>query len=200
MLVRDVMTSPVFTVGPDTPIKTAVVELTSRGFTAMPVVDDGRLVGVITEADLVRDRVRHGSSSSSPAVEPPAARQPMTVGAVMTCDVQTSTPLTDVADLVAMMIDRRIRSVPVVSGDRLVGIVSRRDVLAVFARADVAIAAAVRGALQTSGGPERWTVEVNRGVVQIGDRLDDATERSSARALASDVPGVLDVEFVVIDR
>ena len=95
-------------------MKTAAKELTNGGFTALPVVADGLLVGVVTEADLIR-------AHSVP---------PTTVSAVMTTEVITTTPLTDVADLAALMISRRIRSVPVLNGKQLVGIVSRRDVLA----------------------------------------------------------------------
>lgn len=199
MLVRDVMTCPVVTVHSGMRIKAAAVELTSRGFTALPVVDDGHLVGVVTEADLLRSRVSHDHRSPQLAMEVAAEPQPTTVGAAMTRDVVTTTPLTDVADLVALMIDRRLRSLPVLDGKRMVGIVTRRDVLATFTRADTSVAASVRRALETRGGMDRWNVAVNSGVVRITDRFDDESERSRARVLASGVPGVLGVEVVAAD-
>ena len=55
MKARDVMTSPVITVDPNMPVPAAAALLSSRGFTAAPVVDaDGQLVGIVSEADLVR--------------------------------------------------------------------------------------------------------------------------------------------------
>ena len=57
MRARDIMSSPVVTVTPDMTVKYAANLLSAHGFTALPVLDDdGRLVGVVTEADLVRDR------------------------------------------------------------------------------------------------------------------------------------------------
>src|SRR5437879_1108920 len=51
------MTSPVVTVAPQTPVKQAAALLADRGFVAAPVVESGRLIGILTEADLVRDRI-----------------------------------------------------------------------------------------------------------------------------------------------
>jgi CBS domain-containing protein len=137
---------------------------------------------VVTEADLVR-------AHTVP---------PTIVGAVMTTEVITTTPLTDVADLVALMISKRIRSVPVLNGKRLVGIASRRDVLATITDSDAAIAAAVRRTVETSGSPERWGIEVSHGVVWLRDHCDDDADRQNARTLAMAIPGVLDVEIVAV--
>jgi CBS domain-containing protein len=66
MRARDIMTSPVITVRPAMTIKEAARLLATHGFTALPVVDDDeRLIGIVTEADLVRDRIRwtHGRTS-----------------------------------------------------------------------------------------------------------------------------------------
>jgi CBS-domain-containing membrane protein len=60
MRARDIMSSPVVTVTPDTTVKDAANLLASNGFTALPVLDsDGRLARVVTEADVVRDRFPH---------------------------------------------------------------------------------------------------------------------------------------------
>jgi len=58
MKTRDVMSSPVITVGPETPIPAAAQLLVSHGYTAAPVVQDGRMIGIVTEANLLRDQVR----------------------------------------------------------------------------------------------------------------------------------------------
>lgn len=131
MRVRDVMTSPVITVRPDTPVQAAAALLASHGFTAAPVVGpDRRITGIITEADLVRGRVVPDGWTVEGL--PEAA-----VGAVMTAQPVTAEPGDDLADLVAVMLDRGVRSVPVVEDGVLVGIVSRRDVLRCVARGEL---------------------------------------------------------------
>jgi CBS domain-containing protein len=200
MLVRDVMTTSVITVSPDTPVKVAAKELTMGGFTALPVVADGQLVGIVTEADLVRGHIRQGARSADPSTKREPAAPATTVGALMTSDVITTTPLTDVVALAALMINRRVRSVPVRNGKRLVGIVSRRDLLGTLTESDVVLAAVVRQTLEMGTGPERWGVEVRQGVVRISDYFDDEPERENARALVAAVPGVLHVEVVALDQ
>lgn len=197
MLVHEVMSRPVVTVEPGTPVRAAAALLTGRGFTALPVVDDGLLVGIVTEADLVRDRLLHDIRSPKLTSELDRATPPQTVGEVMTTDVVTTTRATDVADLVAVMLDRRVRSVPVVDECATVlGIVSRRDVLSLLTRADQAVASAVRHRLETYSRPGRWDVSVHGGLVTIGDEHDDPAERHVAQTLASSVPGVLGVQVV----
>jgi len=70
----------------------------------------------------------------------------------------TTDSQTDAAELATMMIDRGLRSVPVVDQDRLVGIITRRDLVCVIARDDALIAADVRRRLECYSGPDRWTV------------------------------------------
>ena len=57
MKARDLMSSPVITVGPDTPIRTVAEQLVSHGYTAAPVMENGRVIGIVTEANLMRDRI-----------------------------------------------------------------------------------------------------------------------------------------------
>jgi CBS domain-containing protein len=128
MKARDVMTSPVITVRPDTPVPEAANLLYSHGFTAAPVVDtEGQVVGIVTEADLVR----------SPVVPDwwVIQREPdLTVDRIMTPTPRLMHPGDDLADVVAVMLDSSIRSVPIVEDDELVGIVTQHDVLRVVAR------------------------------------------------------------------
>lgn len=126
---RDVMTSPVVALRPDTPVPAAAELLCSRGFTAAPVVDgDGCLVGIATEIDLTR----------SPVVPDwwRVQREPdPTVQEVMTRDPVTMRPQDDLAAVVHLMLGSGIRSVPIVDDDgELVGIVTRQDVLRAVAR------------------------------------------------------------------
>jgi CBS domain-containing protein len=80
---------------------------------------------------------------------------------------------------------------PIVDGSRLVGIVTRRDIVRVIARDDTTIAADVRHRLEIYGGDRRWRVAVHDGIVTIGDQFDDATDRHVVTVLAESVPGVV---------
>ncbi len=110
-----------------------------------------------------------------------------TVGAVMTTPVIGMGVGTDVVDVVTAMLDDRVRSIPIVDGSRVVGIVTRRDLVRMLARDDQAIAADVRHRLAMYGVPDRWTVAVHDGAVAIGDEFDNPTDRHvSASHAATD--------------
>lgn len=134
-----------------------------------------------------------------------------TVGEVMTTAVTAMGPGTDVAVLAKALLDAGHRSVPIVDGSRVIGIVTRRDIVRVIARDDHTIADDVRHRLEIYGGDGRWRVEVHDGMVAIGDRFDgdqfdgdqgdgdqgDAeTDRHVATVLAQAVPGVVRVTAV----
>ena len=128
MKARDVMTSPVIVVRPDTPAREAAALLCAHGFTAAPVVDDRRrVVGMATEADLVRGRIPPEGWAVEDYADP-------AVDAVMTTEPVVMGPEDDLADVVSRMLDTATTSVPIVENGRLVGIVSRRDVLRAVAR------------------------------------------------------------------
>jgi CBS domain-containing protein len=199
MQVRDVMTTPAVSVGPHVTATTAARVLAGHRFTALPVVEDGDLVGIVTEIDLLHGRVRHDARSPLLAAELAAGVAPQTVRDVMTVDVLVATRTTDVADLVETMRARRVRSVPVVAGGvrgrELVGIVTRRDILAAIARDDRQLACDVRNRLEHYAVPGRWHVDVHDGVVTLGDPCEDETERHVAAVLAGSVRGVLGVRI-----
>ena len=136
MRVGEVMTRSVLTTTPQAVVKDAAIVLAGHGVTLLPVVDeDGRLVGVLTEADVVRGRIppdpRRGAWHGSQAGPPP----PATVGEVMSSPALTTDPHTVAAELAIMTIYQGLRSVPVVEEDRLVGIITRRDLVRTFRRA-----------------------------------------------------------------
>ena len=196
MRVRDVTTRPVITVEPGTTIVAAAQVITDKGFTLLPVVDGmANLVGVVTEADLMRNRV-HVDPRALIHGEPPRPQPaaPSVVGEVMTTAVRTTTADTDLADLSAMMLDTGSRSVPVVDGARLIGIVTRRDVLAAVCRDDRVVAADVRHRLARYGDPSRWRVGVRDSHVDVVDAHgDDELERHVVSVLVEAVPGVVGV-------
>lgn len=111
----DIMSSPVATVSPDDSTQHAAQTLTRNRISAAPVVSDaGALLGIVSEYDLL-------------AKAGPTARD------VMTTAVMTVSPDSTIDDVRHLLIDRRIRRVPVLAQGRLVGIVSLHDVLATLA-------------------------------------------------------------------
>lgn len=201
MRARDVMSSPVVTVTVDTTVKEAAELLAGNGFTALPVLDDDeRLIGIVTEADLVHDRFPRDARyrSAHPDYESASIPRTASVGDVMTSPVIGMGPGADVVDLVTVMLDDRIRSVPIVDGSAVVGIVTRRDLLRVLAREDGEIAKDIRHRLAQYGGSGRWTVEVHDGAAAITDEYDDATDRHVAAVVAEGVPGVTSVRVVSV--
>lgn len=197
MRVGDVMTHPVVTTTPRTSVKDAAVVLAGHGFTALPVVDETyELLGVLTEADVVRGRIPPDPRRRAWPGRRAEPAPPTTVGDVMSSPPLTTTPDTDAADLAKTMSDRGLRSVPVVEEGRLVGIVTRRDLVRTVARDDALIAADVRRRLEAYGGFGRWTVRARQGSVTIIDEYDDPAEHHVALVLAQAVPGVVHAEVI----
>ena len=204
MQVRDVMTRDVVTVGPDTSAKYAAEVLAERGFAALPVVDgDYQLVGIVAEADLLRDRLpsdpRLHLRRDEPVHESPP---PLLVRGVMTSAVRTVDAGADVADLARMFVDERIRSVPVLEHHRLVGIVSRRDLLRALVRPDGDIRHDLLRLVEGyTGELGCWDVAVEEGVATIrrirGSSESPAdVEYRALHALARTVPGVVGVRVL----
>lgn len=109
----------VATVPGDATVSTALGLLAARGIGALVVSPDGRAIqGIVTERDVVRALPERGAA----LLEEP-------VSSVMTAEVRTCVPSASVHDLARTMTDHRIRHVPVVEGDRMVGIVSIGDVV-----------------------------------------------------------------------
>jgi len=195
MRARDLMTAPVITVRSDSPVKDALELLTANSFTALPVVDDNVLVGIVTEADLIHDRIPRDPRNRQGELDTSHHRSArMSVGAVMTSPAVTMSSGADLTDLCQALLDAHIRAMPIVDDGKVVGIVTRGDIVRVLARDDRAIAADIRHRLEIYGGPNRWRVDVQDGVVRIVDSLDNSTDRHVATLLAQAVPGVIDAQ------
>jgi CBS domain-containing protein len=195
MRARDLMTAPVITVRSDSPVKNALELLTANSFTALPVVDDNVLVGIVTEADLIQDRIPRDPRNRQGELDTSQHRSaPMSVGSVMTSPVVTMGSGADLTDLCQALLDAHIRAMPIVDDAKVVGIVTRGDIVRVLARDDRAIAADIRHRLEIYGGPNRWRVDVQGGVARIVDSFDDSTDRHVAALLAQAVPGVIDAQ------
>ena len=133
MLAKDVMSSNVITVRPHLPARVSRGVARRNGFTSAPVVTaEGLLRGIVTEADLMRGQpiLDPDQTDDEPAPD-------TTVGEVMTPEPVTMRPTDELADVAAVMLASGVRSVLVVEDGRLVGIISRRDVLRCVARREL---------------------------------------------------------------
>lgn len=190
------MTSPVVTVGPDTSVKDAARLLLRHAISAVPVIDSsGHLVGIVSELDLLlgdvpADPVAHVIPAPAEPAPPPHL-----VSDVMTRDVLAVSEDTDASDVARFMRESSLKSIPVLRGDGVVGIVSRRDLLRSIARADEAIRADVLARLRDLADIP-GDVCVQSGVVTIGLRGADPVSGEAAVLLARSVPGALRVHLV----
>src|SRR3954454_3961022 len=169
MRISELMSSPAITVWSWRPISEAGRLLLRRGVTALCVVDrEGRLLGIVSRSDLLRHRlVPDPRAHMVPAPADPTS-PPVTVADVMTKDVMALPPTTDEADAAAIMLERRIRSIPVVEDGRLLGMVSVTDMLRAAVRGDERIADDIRSSLRDlTTAPETSHVRVDDGVVTI---------------------------------
>jgi CBS domain-containing protein len=198
MRAKDIMTSPVVTVPQIASVESATELVTRHGVTALPVVDTGgRLVGMVSEGDLLLNRV-----PADPAAHlrrdwmNEAAQRPGMVVEVMTSGVVTTEPEADVADVAARMLEYDVRSVPVLEDGVVVGIVSRRDILRSIVHSDETLAREVQHRLDAyADGQHRWTAAVEAGVARVTGEYDSDAERAVVEILARTVPGIWSVRM-----
>ncbi|WP_245217152.1 CBS domain-containing protein [Neoroseomonas nitratireducens] len=215
LLARDLMTPDVVTVPPETPVMAMARLLADRGISAVPVVDAaGKVLGIVTEADLIRrlageeDRPSSwfGALFADPAsqAERYARTHGVTAHDLMTEKVVSVAPDTSAAHIAHMMEEQKIRRVVVVEGEKLKGIVSRADLLrALVAPPHVEAELSderIRRAVMAAMKKEPWTdtfytmVEVKDGTVTFhGFRRSDTVQKA-LRVLAENVPGVKAVQ------
>src|SRR5438552_1768741 len=158
MRVKDIMTHTVYSVRATDAIEAAAKLLADRQITAAPVLDEaGELVGMVSEGDLLWHRVPADPTAHMRPVVGDGDR-PHTVADVMSSAPLTTWPDADVADVAQTMLDREVRSLPVLDGDIVIGIVSRRDILRTMVRTDEVVRGDVQHRLdEYAGGERRWT-------------------------------------------
>jgi CBS domain-containing protein len=213
MKVRDVMTQPVVSVDGEAPISLAIRLMLQKMISGLPVVDAcGNLLGVVTEGDFLR-RAETGTEHTQPRwleflMGPgPLARDYVKahgrkVSEVMTRNVKTVDEATQLKDVVALMERHHIKRVPVLRGKKLVGIVTRANLLRALvsymhpasapANGDAAIREKILGELNTETWAPVATVDaiVRQGVVTLSGFVLDERQRDAVKVLVENVQGV----------
>lgn len=177
--VRDVMTTHVVWVEQDTPFAAIAAALRDFRVSAFPVLDDaGRVIGVVSESDLLAKLALDGGADRMPGMITGLLRQHemekargLTAADVMSSPAATISPDDTVEHAAKLMYLRRIKRLPVVGEDNhLAGIVSRADLLTVYGRPDVEIGEEIRASILAFESPaERGTfnVSVTDGVATL---------------------------------
>ena len=217
MLASEIMTRGVVTVPPRASILEAMRLMLGQHISGLPVTDDyGRLVGILTEGDLLRraetgtekDRSKWRNFLRGPErqAQDYVHSHGRTVDEVMTRTVVTVTETTPLDELVEIMETRHVKRLPVMTDDHVVGVVSRADLLRVLVKTmeqDPQDAAASDPVLrerviaelrkQSWGGIDRVTIVVVDAVVYLEGFTSDERYRSALRVAAENVPGVKSV-------
>ncbi len=196
MKVDTVMTASVITVRPEAPVKEAARLLVEHGISALPVVDvHDRLVGIVSEADLIPFETRPDPRTQAMPIPPTAGSAPRQVSDVMTRKVITISSESEVSLAARLMIEADVKRLPVMEAEKLVGIVSRRDLVKVIARRDEDVQIELSRRLTDAGlgmGPD--AVKVSDGVATI-DLDGPVPSRRLAESVALTVAGVMEVRF-----
>jgi CBS-domain-containing membrane protein len=218
MFASEIMTSPVKTIGPDATIEEAINLLLAARVSGLPVADgDGRLVGLVSEGDFLH-RAELGTAKRRPRwiefllgpgeiAESYVLSHGRKVHDVMTHDVATVGESASLNEVVEVMERRRVKRLPVVSGDRLVGIITRSDLLRALAKAvvaktaspaettDQAILDKLLAELKEQGfaSPRTLDVTVDHGVVTLTGEIFDERQRAALVVAAENIPGVTKV-------
>jgi CBS domain-containing protein len=177
----DIMSAPAVTVSPETSIEEAAALLAEHGFAALPVVDgNGQLVGVVSGEDLLREELR-------------ARRAAHRVSEAMSDLVVAVEAEMPVGEIARQLLGHHHRSVPVVAGGVLVGVVSRGDLLRALVPQDEVTAARISKLLCDNLGARPWDVVVSSGAATVLGPFTDQAEEQAVSGLAESVPGVSSV-------
>lgn len=217
MKASDIMTTNVASVTADTPVSEVASMMIERNISGVPVVDaDNRVIGIISEGDLI-PRVESGAArhrswwlSLFTSTEDRAKDFVKTHGKrardVMTASVNTVSAGVPVAEIARILEKERVKRLPVVEGGKLVGVVSRADLLRAMAASEASLPAppagdrAIREALLEVLRSEGWAasavvnVIVTDGVVHLWGLVETEQQRKAIIVAAEEISGVVGVE------
>lgn len=204
MRVENVMTRDVVSVGPATPLKEVACLLLERGISGVPVCDArGHVIGVVSEGDIVAKEEGVGISPRGAIdwlcadAEATAKSIARTAGEAMTAPAVTICPGQPVSDAARLMAEQHVNRLPVVLADRLVGIVTRSDLVAAFVRSDEEIGREIAEDVLVHTlwiDPEPVDVLVEQGEVTLAGEVATRSEAELVGAYVSRVPGVVAVD------
>ena len=203
MKVMDLMTRDVRTVTPETSLRDAASLLARSGVSGMPVVNaEGAVVGVLSEADIV---VKAGGEVARSRLlgwllEPDLGFEEKikaeTVGDAMSAPVVTISTKRPIDEAARRMVSENVNRLPVVEDGRLVGILTRADIVRAFTRSDDEIVAEIRSEILRRTfwlEPGRVTVNVVDGHVTLHGEVETEADRELLPRLVGRVPGVVSV-------
>lgn len=204
MKVCDLMTSEVVTVTPTTSLRDAAVLLTEKGISGMPVVNDANeVVGVLSEADIVvkaggevaRNRLLGWLLEADFGLEDKIRAE--TVGDAMTAPPVTISPKRPVHEAARLMVSENVNRLPVVEKGKLVGIVTRADIVRAFTRSDAELVDEIRGDILRRTfwlEPESVAVDVVDGHVTLRGEVETEADQELLPHFVARVPGVISVD------
>lgn len=205
---KDVMTSPVLTTQGETSVRELAAAMLAHHISGLPVVSStGELIGIVTEGDLLSKGTGPGDEASAiPAMwfqfpgfkglHASRKANALTARELMTTPVVTVDEGAFIDEIVKVMLEKKINRVPVMRKGRLVGIISRGDILKAFARTDQEIATAVCDAL----AQELWIdvtrlkIGVQEGIVHLRGEVELHSEMELAERCVATIDGVVRVE------
>ncbi len=207
MKVEDVMTREVLTVSPGASLKDAALMLVQHRISGLPVVDNqNHVLGVVSEADVLPKEAAGLLPSPLawlPGFDTEVDRSKLEarlVGEAMTAPALTIEASRPVSLAAKLMMERGINRLPVVEDRKLIGIVTRADLVRAFVRSDAEIAQEIREDVVGRGlrlDKHSVQVEVENGEVTLTGRLDSRADAQSLEALVSRVPGIVGVHSKV---
>jgi CBS domain-containing protein len=195
------MTKDVVTVPRETPLKDAAELLARHGISGLPVLEDGDVVGVLSEADIVarstgaeepRSLIRELLRGRGPQPQVEA----MHAGEAMSSPAITIPPARSVAEAARMMVERQVNRLPVVDDSRLVGIVTRADLVRAYVRPDEELEREIREDVAGTAlwiDPSGLDVTVERGAVTLAGEVERRTDAELLERFTAAVPGVVSV-------
>ena len=201
MKVEDVMTSDVITVAPQSLLKSVAQTLARNRISGAPVVEDGHVLGVVSEADILEKEAADLMPTMLGRLlgrnRPDAKRTARTAAEAMTSPAVSVPPQRDVAQAARLMVERGINRLPVVTeGGELVGIVTRADVVRAFVRSDEEIARELREDVVVRTlwmNANELDIGVEGGEVRLAGEVDQKADAGLLERFAARVPGVVTV-------
>lgn len=204
MKVKELMTKDVVTIGPEASLKDVAKILAEYHISGLPVVgEQGQLLGVVSEADIL---LKEKGSDKRPGgflgwlflegVEAEAKLAARTAGEAMSAPPITIDAEKQVYEAAQKMTELGINRLPVLDDGRLVGIVTRTDLVRAFTRSDAELMREIREEviLHTLWiSPERVTVTVSRGEVTLAGQVETKTDAELLPRFVERVPGVVSV-------